>query len=127
MMEDAFFAGIGMTDAFQAGRPGTLKFDKVVINAGAALDSKAEEVHVLANTAGKTGAVLKPLDSARFPLRKGHFHHVRMMVRSPWTDIFFDDRLYFSLALPWPKDGQLALLACDGKMHFRNLKIHEIE
>ena len=127
MLEDAFFAGVGMTNAFQPGQPTRLKWDKVVINAGAVVDGKAGEVHVLANTAGKTGAILKPLDSARFSVRNGGFHHLRMMVRRPWTDIFFDDRLYFSLALPWPEDGELALLACDGRARFRNLRVHEFE
>ena len=50
-----------------------------------------------------------------------------MMVRRPWTDIFFDDCLVFSLALPWPEKGQFVFLACDGIIRFRNFIVYEIE
>ena len=117
MVEEGFFAGLGV--AKKGPRISS-------IEAGALLDGQSQKVHILGRSFGKTGPVLKPLDSAGFPLRPGDFHHLRMMVRGPWTDVFFDDRLYFSLALPWPEEGVLVLLACDGKVRFRNLKLHEI-
>lgn len=118
MIEEGFFAGIG------GAKRGTYIAD---IKAGAVLDAASRQVHVLGVTGAKTGPVLRPLDSAGFPVQRGRFHHLRMMVRRPWTDIFFDDRLCFTLALPWPEDGQLVFLACDGKMRFRNFRVHEIE
>jgi len=127
MLDSAFFAGLGVTDALDANQGSVLKYDKFAISAGAVFDGRDKKVHVLANSAGKTGPVLNPIDSAALPVRRGAPHHLRMVVRGPWTDIFFDDRLTFSLPLPWPEDGQLALLACDGKARFSNLEVHELE
>ena len=117
MIENGFFAGLGVLETSK--RPNA-------ISAGVALDGKSLKVHVLGDSSGKTGPVLKPLDSSGFLLQSNHFHHLRIMVRQPWTDVFLDDRLYFSLALPWPKEGRLVFFACDGRARFKNIKAHEI-
>ncbi len=120
MIEGGYFAGLGMAEV---GQPLNQ------ISAGVVLDAREQQAHVLGHyrSFGKTGPVLRPLDSAGFPVRRGRFHHLRVMARQRWTDIFFDDRLMFSLALPWQEKGQFVFLACDGKMRFRNFIVHEIE
>lgn len=127
LIETGRFAGIGITEEggeLSAAAAGTLLS---AVDAGAVLDAEAQEVHVLGFTGAKTGPVLRPLDSAGFCVRARAWHHLRMMVRRPWTDIFFDDCLVFSLALPWPEKGQFVFLACDGTIRFRNFIVHEIE
>jgi len=118
MIEEGFFAGLGVSEEGPVWNG---------IEAGAVLDARRSRVHIVGRSGGRTGPILKPLDSSAFPFEAGKFHHLRIMVRRPWTDVFFDDRLYFSLALPWPEGGRLVLFACDGKARFRNITVSEIE
>ena len=118
MVENGFFAGVGVKG---------VDSPRNSVNSAAILDAKNSSVHVMKSSWGRPGPVLTPIDSAKFPFKKGAFHHLRIMTRRPWTDIFFDDRLCFSLALPWPEKGNVVFLACDGRVRFRNLSVHEIE
>jgi len=118
MLENGFFAGIGVKG---------VDSPRNTVNAAAILDARNSSIHVMKSSWGRPGPILTPVDSAKFPFKKGTFHHLRIMTRRPWTDIFFDDRLYFSLALPWPEKGNVVFLACEGEARFRNLSVHEIE
>ncbi|MCG2660529.1 MAG: hypothetical protein L6437_09820 [Kiritimatiellae bacterium] len=117
-IEGGFFAGIGVVD--DKGGPVSS------VCGAAVLDNRSQQIHVLGNAKGKTGPVLAPLDSSCFPVQSNKSYHLRMLVRGPWTDIFFDDCLYFSLALPWPERGRLAFMACDVKACFKNLKVDSL-
>jgi len=118
MIEDGYFAGVGVSTEEQPFRG---------VKGGAVLDARRSMVHVIGDTGAVTGPVLRPLDSAKFSMRKGRFHHLRVMARGSWTDVFFDDNLYFSLALPLPERGRIVLFAGDARARFSKLLVHEIE
>lgn len=117
MLKEGFFAGLGMKGK---GNP------RNAISAGTVLDGRTSAVHVIKKSSGLPGPLLVPTDSSGFSFTPRRFHHLRILVRRPWTDIFWDDQLYFSLALPWPEGGVLVFIACDAKARFRNLMVHEL-